>query len=316
MHVPISKLTLEDRTAIARILNLDLENNMDRRLSDNVIACPHCKHSEIKKVGKTRGKQRYKCKSCKKTFGARTNKAFHYTNKDIAVWEDFLEAMFVDRKSLRKIAEQLDICLTTAFHWRHKVLNALDAIENETLDVIVEADETYMQLSYKGSRNLPRGRKARKRGGRAKKRGLSKEKVCVMTAIDRTGKSLFKSACLAAPNKQEITNVLGAHVARGAVLVTDGLLGYRGFAKDLDLMHVVLTSATEVRDAYHVQNVNSMHYNFKKRFMTPFNGVATKYLDNYLAYYKWHKQNYAAALARPTASVTWAELRARRMTLK
>ena len=47
-------------------------------------------------------------------------------------------------------------------------------------------------------------------------------------------------------------------------------------------------------------------------------GVATKYLDNYMAFYKWRNDNadVAAQLAQKTASVTCAELTAMQMHLK
>lgn len=39
-------------------------------------------------------------------------------------------------------------------------------------------------------------------------------------------------------------------------------------------------------DIYHIQHINSLHSNLK-RWMSRFNGVATKYLDNYLKWNKW-----------------------------
>ena len=39
-------------------------------------------------------------------------------------------------------------------------------------------------------------------------------------------------------------------------------------------------------DIYHIQHINSLHSNLK-RWMTRFNGVATKYLENYMKWFKW-----------------------------
>ena len=99
--------------------------------------------------------------------------------------------------------------------------------------------------------------------------------------------------------------------------MTDRHNAYPGTARNLGLTHKALCSATDVRGAYHVQNVNSMHAHLKA-FMKPFRGVATKYLDNYLGYYKWNAQhlNMLPVLAQPTASVTRRQLRTARMTLK
>lgn len=41
-----------------------------------------------------------------------------------------------------------------------------------------------------------------------------------------------------------------------------------------------------VKGVYHIQNVNSYHSRLKK-WMDRFNGVATKYLQNYLAWFRY-----------------------------
>lgn len=37
---------------------------------------------------------------------------------------------------------------------------------------------------------------------------------------------------------------------------------------------------------YHLQHINSLHSGFK-RWITPFNGVSSKYINNYLAWFKF-----------------------------
>ena len=317
MQIKVNELTLEQKSELQKILDLDFGENLDRRLHESVTCCPHCKHTEIRSAGKARGVQRYKCKSCKKTFNAKTKTAFHCTKKSLDVWNDFLDLMFnYDPMGVRKMGEHLGIHYRTAFHWRHKVMNALAAIEPLTMRGVVEADETYFPLSFKGQKkNFPGNRNPRKRGGEVHIRGISKEKVCVLTAVDRSKNMLLQSTCLARPTGKQVTGVLGAYIATDAVLVTDRHNAYLDLAKHLGLTHRRVESATERRGAYHVQNVNSLHSNLK-RFMRPFNGVATKYLDHYLAYYKWKKLDALSAVAVPTASVTRDELTARRMTLK
>ena len=94
-------------------------------------------------------------------------------------------------KSIRKIAKELKISVTTAFYWRHKILNVLKKNYSPVLKGVVEADETYFRLSFKGQRKtFPKGRHPRKRG-KAPKRGVSKEQVCVLTAIDRVNYDTF-----------------------------------------------------------------------------------------------------------------------------
>jgi len=39
-------------------------------------------------------------------------------------------------------------------------------------------------------------------------------------------------------------------------------------------------------DVYHIQHINAVHSNLK-RWMRRFNGIATKYISNYLKWFKW-----------------------------
>ena len=59
--------------------------------------------------------------------------------------------------SIRQCAEHCGISIPTAFEWRHKILDALQNMQNEViLNGTVESDETYFPLSFKGSRGLLR----------------------------------------------------------------------------------------------------------------------------------------------------------------
>jgi Homeodomain-like domain len=91
--------------------------------------------------------------------------------------------------SVRKTAKRLDISVSTAFRWRHRLLNGLSQFWiNTTLSGIVEIDETMFQYSEKGSRHLTR--KRRKRGGNNHVKGWSKNQVYVVIARDRINKTL------------------------------------------------------------------------------------------------------------------------------
>jgi len=69
----------------------------------------------------------------------------------------------------------MEITLRTAFTWRHKILHAMRGMEGSGLSGIVEADETYFPLSFKGQRKgMPRP--PRRRGQKSKKRGIRRIK--------------------------------------------------------------------------------------------------------------------------------------------
>jgi transposase-like protein len=56
--------------------------------------------------------------------------------------------------TIRAIAEALNINPTTAFHWRHKILNARkDGKSDAVLEEHMQADKTSTYLSTKGNKN-------------------------------------------------------------------------------------------------------------------------------------------------------------------
>ena len=74
--------------------------------------------------------------------------------------------------SLRRAAERSGVCLETSFRWRHRFLRPVRDVRPESVTGIVEADETMILKSAKGSKKLV-GRAPRKRGGKPKKTGTS-----------------------------------------------------------------------------------------------------------------------------------------------
>ena len=67
------------------------------------LVCPHCNSKYIVKNGKNKDKQRYKCKSCRKSFIPETNTPIYYSKKDITVWIQYLECLFA-QNSLKDCA--------------------------------------------------------------------------------------------------------------------------------------------------------------------------------------------------------------------
>ena len=318
IHALYEELTQEQKREFIARVTLEFNNNLNVKLQKPKTHCPHCKSNEITSRGSCRGTKRYSCKECNKSFSSKTETAFHYTKKPLETWKKYIDLMFSSQMPLRKIAKLTGISLPTAFYWRHKVLNALNEMQSEKLNGVVETDETLFPLSYKGKkRDMPR--KPRKRGG-IKGAGVTKDHVCVLAAIDRTKtkNKLLQSVCLGRPTTQQITDTLKPQIASDAILITDKHRSYLGFARDMKLKHYALRSKKFEDRSIHLQNINSLHSQVK-RFMRPFNGVATKYLDHYLTYYKWSGQDAdetAAVLAQSTASVTCAHLTAMQMRLK
>ncbi|MFD1777205.1 IS1595 family transposase [Fredinandcohnia salidurans] len=242
------------------------------------LACIHCGSMSVKRNGKYRSRQLYLCKDCGKTFNDMTGSPLSGT-KYPHKWIEYYK-MMIDGLSLPKIAKALDIHISTAFYWRHKILYAVRTLGHQTLQGIVESDETFFLESDKGKKTIIH-RKARKRG-------ISKEQICVVVAHDRNGQILSQKAGKGRISAIQLDQVLGRHIDTSALLCTDTATNYKKFAVMKGLQHEPINVSKKEykkKGIYHIQHVNGYHKRLKK-WMDRFQGVATKYLDNYLF---WHR---------------------------
>lgn len=258
-----------------------------RHLLDNRMGeCPHCGHGRYVRFGKDKGAQRYKCKGCSRSFTEYTGTWMAGLHKKDKV--DAYLALMVEEKSLDKIKEALAINKKTAFDWRHKILSSLAETDNDDFTGITESDETFFLDSRKGSREMER--KPRKRGGSSSKRGVNDAHVAVIVTRDRRSALDISVATMGRIRKSDIERALGGRIKKGkAVLCSDAHVSYKGFAIDNQLEHHPLKGAIKQRvkqGVYHIQHVNSTHNRVKKWIDGRFWGVATKYLQGYMDWFR------------------------------
>lgn len=247
--------------------------------------CPVCKSSIVKGHGKYRGRARYKCLACGKTFNDLTKTplaGLHIENHD--KMRQFAAHMAEGGDPLRKSARNFEINLRTAFNWRHKVLRGYSVAPSRTLKGIAEADETFFLYSEKGDRKVSKRRRPRKRGGKAAKAGINDEQVPVIVGCDRQGEMILGVAGRGRISMKQIERVLGDRIDPEATLCTDSHPSFRKFAKTHHIKFKPSKGKRVVKDIYHIQHVNSAHTRLKT-WMARFNGVSTKKLDNYAQWY-------------------------------
>jgi transposase-like protein len=250
------------------------------------ISCPHCKSESIVGYGKYRDIKRYKCKSCGKTFNDLTGTSASYIHKK-SEWKQYMSCIS-EGLTLREAAEQTGISYRTSFLWRHKILGAFHYVGCTKLEGIVEGDETFFLYSEKGQKTIE-GRDARKRGGKASKAGINDEHVAVIVASDRDKHAVVEVAGRSRITAEKINSAIGKWIPEDAVaLCSDSHRSYEKFAKDRDIRHIAINASKgqHVKDkVYHIQNVNQIHHSLKD-WISRFNGVASKYLQNYMNWYR------------------------------
>lgn len=251
--------------------------------------CPICGGTHVHRNGKRKnGSQKYICKDCGKTFSIRKNTVFSGTRKDISTWMTYMDCM-AEGLSLDASAERCGLTHKTAFIWRHKILDAIgESMKDTGLKGIIEADETFLPVSYKGDASAftkdTAGRKARKRGGENHKKGLSAEQVCIPCAVDRKGNAVSKVAKLGKCSAEALEKTIGGHIPSESTLCSDADASYRKFSRSNGNRLVQIKEGkSSIKGIFHIQHLNAYHSKLKS-FLRRFYGVSTKYLNNYLTW--------------------------------
>jgi len=282
----INKLnTQQHRQLREEIQTIDSRKHVSKDLEtpSKEVACPHCRSALYFRWGKRNDLQRYKCKECKKTFNSLTGTPLARLRRK-GHWLDYAGCI-KDGLSVRKAAAVCGIHRNTSFRWRHRFLENIKTIKAQLLTGIVEADEIYFRKSEKGNKQLVRT--PRKRGGKDTKQGLSKENICVFISRDRnknTFDSIFEDF-----NSSSLKEVFHKHLSTDALFCSDSKFVYKKFTRENSVRHGCLNiSQGELikKDIVHIQNVNSYHSQLRDWIIHRFHGVATKYLDNYVSWYR------------------------------
>ena len=261
-----------------------------RELYDKQANCPWCNSKHYRKYGKDKGCQRFKCNDCLRTFTEYSGTWLDGLHKKPDVVE-YIKFM-LEGKSLDRISKEMGMSKKTAFDWRHKILSSLCQDRGDQMSGIIESDETFFAGSDKGSRHL--NRPGRKRGcstslNDKKKRGISSDLAAVIVTADRQGRMNLSVPTMGRIGKDDIACCIAYPPADKAILCTDGHVSFKGFAIDNKLKHVILRADLKQHvkhGVYHIQNVNSIHNRMKKWIDNTFWGVSTKYLQNYLGWFR------------------------------
>ncbi len=293
-----NRLSFSDRIVFYTTISNDMQisENMQSFLVETRLdggdSCIYCEGNHVVKNGKRKdGTQRYLCRDCHRSFIPSSDSITSRTRKSVSVWAAYLRCM-LEQKTLRDTSEECHISMSTAFTWRHKILDALSELTEKTyLTGIVEADETFFNVSYKGnhkrSRHFLMPRKAHRRGNDVRSKGLSSEKVCVPCAVNDIGISFAKPGKLGKVSSECIKQVLGKRIAPHATLCTDKERAYLDIAvtNELKLIQMDTDCRTTQKDGrtYGIQRINAYHGRLKI-FIRRVHGVSTKYLGNYIVW--------------------------------
>lgn len=260
------------------------------------LCCHKCGSTNVVKRGKANGLQRYWCKDCNCTFNLASRTVLANAKLETDKYLKYIELMQY-QVPIRQAAKACGISMKTSFLWRQKFLDSLKELpKKEKLDGIVETDGTFLTLSFKGSRVLPR--KAHKRGNDTHLRGLSNEKVCINSAISRENKSGMANVIavptnLGPENTKAVRELFTGRICTDeqSILCSDKKVCYRNVAKENHWN--ILQFDSKKRDYigfYNLSRINAYHQTLKD-FLRPTKGVSTKHLCSYINWCNYMKRS-------------------------
>jgi len=276
-HKVMGKLSEMDsrqyRMLKQRIIQFEQENEIAHLLESDIteLRCPSCNGKSFTRWGVRSKLQRYRCKDCGRTFNSLVNTPLaRLKKKDL--WLQYARCLEAG-VTIKEAARKCQVAVVTSFKWRHRFLCSATEVKATTLSGIIEAKEQRFRYSEKGKRVKSRDTNRNK-------------KVCVFFAVDRSRNTYDKIL----DNWDLNTLLLGVphFFAKDALFCTDNKQIYRNFSRSCHLRHgfVDLKKGMMVKkDIVHLKNVSG----YQRRFLTwlsRFHGVATKYLDSYLSWFR------------------------------
>jgi transposase-like protein len=260
--------------------------------------CPRCGCKRVHRCGHASNLQRFRCLDCRRSYNALTGTPLARLRKR-GHWLTYLQCV-LESRTVRDAAQVTGVHRTTSFRWRHRFVPGAARDRPACLSGVVEADETYLLESQKGSRHMTRP--ARHRGGVATHRGIGRAHDCLLIAQDRNGNTLDFHTGRGPLTAVQLKASIGPALAADALLVSDGAASYRRFAQDAGIRHAgvnegVSEGVSEWSKEWSnesgntcagmrkpgdigLQNVHGWHARLKG-WLVRFRGVASRYLIHY-----------------------------------
>ncbi|MDD3107362.1 MAG: IS1595 family transposase [Bacilli bacterium] len=255
------------------------------------VSCPNCKSHFITKNGTKDGRQRYICKDCHKSFSDNNDSIVYKSKHTYEQWIQFINCELHDY-ILKDEACEVNINITTAFSWRHKLYEAIAEVKKSiTLSNIIQIDGTFVPINLKGTKPKNMPRISKKRSSSAY-RGISHHKVCIMSAVDDNDHMFFEVVGLGSETNKMLESV-EYKIKNCDVLISDGKYAFQTLCHKLGCVNEVIKSGHFVNEhGYNLSTINGLHselkINLKRR-----RGVSIKHLQGYLDMFLFKKMlNY------------------------
>lgn len=224
--------------------------------------CPFCGSHHVHSNGNYKGRKRYLCKNCGKSYNDLTNTPFSGIH-DLDKFKQYLKCM-INGDTIRRAAKIVNVSATTSFSWRHKLLNKFKKLPSPNMKNVRELMEVEIPYSHKGQ-------------NRKLTDSLRKSKVSAMFICDRTGKLDSDSITLSQRNKNPLfTRISGISDQHTDIICTT------------NFNNIIQSSEVNIKNAkYTKPRIIPYIITLWQAWMKRFHGVASKYLSNYLHWFDY-----------------------------
>lgn len=124
----------------------------------------------------------------------------------------------------------------------------------------------------------------KKRGTPSQKRGISTDKVCLITGIERDGDCFMRALNMGRPSIEDIKGY-GQHIVQKTYLWTDGLQSYSVLSTEKQCTIKQMKDRKQYDAVNHLNHVNSLHSRIKAQYKR-YRSVASKYINRYAALFR------------------------------
>lgn len=286
---------LEEIINIAKTLLKELgstkETNKKYQMAKREIICPQCHtNNSIVKNGHKNNTQRFKCKACNKFFSITTGSIISHIT---LTFEQFITVMdsLINVRSIYKVASEINISAREVYNVRIRILEILGSIMDDViLNELIEADEKYLRISFKGTRKAKMPRKSRRNGFEDRKAGISNEQICIVFAVDSNDSIIAKVVGNGPASTEMIKKALNNRIRKNSILVTDSKSSYVKFASDNSLVLKQIPHGKHtIEGVYNLANANSLMSEFDL-FIKSFRGLSTRHLQEYINWFIFKKK--------------------------
>ncbi len=243
--------------------------------------CIHCGsiNSQIKHGKTRRNQQRYKCKSCLKTYILDNSLTSELQNSDY-IFKKFIGYM-IDDVTLSVIARNLKIDIKTALYYRYLVFESLRNYQDEiTLNGTILIDETFVRISDKRYRLIrPDGKGIR---------GISFNHLCVITMIDLSGNCVSKVASRGMASPDKFIELFTSNIGNVYQIIHDGASTQKQFMRQFKVPNY--DARREGDGEYTSLLADSLHSNIK-RYLFKHAGYRLKNLQHYMNFFIYRYNN-------------------------